>query len=124
MFLIVLVYCIIALHKISLNRDASYIDFSEWPKDKKATINPKHIDGKCFQYAITAAFNCEQIKSYSERISKIKPFTEQYNWKEIYFQTHKKYWKKFEKNNKTIALNFLYVPHNTEKIRHAYMSQK
>ena len=31
--------------------------------------------------------------------------------------------KKFESNNKSIALNILYVPHNTEKIRHAYKSK-
>ena len=29
----------------------------------------------------------------------------------------------FEKNNKTIALNILYVPHNTEEIRHVYKSK-
>ena len=28
-----------------------------------------------------------------------------------------------KKNNKTIALNILYVPHNTEEIRHAYKSK-
>ena len=31
-----------------------------------------------------------------------------------------KNWKKFEQNNETIALNILFVPHNTEKIRVAY----
>ena len=29
----------------------------------------------------------------------------------------------FEKNNKIIALNILYVPHNTKQIRHAYKSK-
>ena len=29
------------LHKISLNRGGSYIDSSDWIKNKKATINPK-----------------------------------------------------------------------------------
>ena len=37
--------------------------------------------------------------------------------------SHKKNWKKFEKNNKTIALNILYVSDNTGKIRHAYESK-
>ena len=37
--------------------------------------------------------------------------------------SHKKYWKKFESNNKSIALNILYVSHHPEKIRHAYKSQ-
>ena len=39
------------------------------------------------------------------------------------FPSHGKDWKKFYSNNKSIALNILYVPHNTEKIRHAYKSK-
>ena len=41
------------LHKISLNRSGSYIDSPNWLKNKKATINPKNNDDKCFQYAMT-----------------------------------------------------------------------
>ena len=48
---------------------------------------------------------------------------DQYNWKEIDFSSHGKDWKKFESNNKSIALNILYVSHSTEKIRHAYKSK-
>ena len=44
-------------------------------------------------YAITAALNHEQIKKDSQRISKIKPFIDKYNWKEIGFPSHKKDWK-------------------------------
>ena len=43
-------------------------------------------------------------------------FVGQYNWKEISFPSHEKDWEKFESNNKSIALNILYVPHNTEKM--------
>ena len=39
------------------------------------------------------------------------------------FPSHNKDWKIFESNNKSIALNILYVPHNTEKVRHAYKSK-
>ena len=73
-------YC--KLHKISLNRGGSYIDSSKWLKNKKATINPKNNDDKCFQYAITVALNHEQIKKDPQIITKIKPFIDQYNWKE------------------------------------------
>ena len=55
-------------------------------------------------------------KTNPQRISKIKPFIDQYNWKEIDFPTHSKDWKEFELNNKTIALNILFVPYNTKKI--------
>ena len=53
----------------------------------------------------------------------MKSFFEQYNWKEIDFPSHKKDWKKFKENNKSIAFNILYLPCNTEEIRHAYKSK-
>ena len=56
-------------------------------------------------------------------MSKIKPFIDQYNWKDIDFPLHSKDWKNFESINKSITLNILYVPHNTEKIGHAYKSK-
>ena len=101
-------YC--DLNKVNLNRDKSYIESPEWLKNKKATINPKINDNKCFQYALTVALNYKQIKKDPQRISKIKPFIDQYDCKEIDFPSHKKDWKKFESNNKLIALNVLYVP--------------
>ena len=111
------------LNKVSLSRGGSYIDSPKWLKNKKATINPKNKDHKYFQYALTVALKYKQIKDHPERISKIKPFIDQYNWKEIDFPSHGKDWKKFASNSKSIALNILYVPHNTEKIRHAYKSK-
>ena len=111
------------LNKVSLGRGGSYIDSPNWLKNKKATINPKNIDDKCFQYALTVALNYEKIKKDPQRISKIKSFIDQFNWKDIDFPSHSKDWKRFESNNKSIALNILYVPHNTEKIRHAYDSK-
>ena len=110
-------------NKISLNRGGSYIDSPKWLKDKKSTINPKNNDDKCFQYAVTLALNLDKIKRDSQRISKIKPFIDQYNWKDIDFPPTSKDWKKFEQNNE-IALNILYVPHNTRKIQVAYKSKQ
>ena len=43
--------------------------------------------------------------------------------KKIFFPSHRKDWKKFELSNKSIALNILYVPHNTKEIRHACKSK-
>ena len=112
------------LNKISLGRGGSYIDSPEWLKNKKATINPQNKrDDRSFQYAVTVALNYENIKNNLERISKNTPFIDKYNWKEIDFPSNSKDWKKFESNNKSIALNILHVPHNTEKIRHVYKSK-
>ena len=95
-------------NKISISRGGSYIDSPKWLKNKKTIINPKNNDYKCFQYAVTV----DKINKNSQRISKIKPFIEEYNWKDIDFPSTSKDWKKFELNNE-IALNILYVPHNT-----------
>ena len=107
------------LNKISISKGGSYIDSPKWLKDKKSTINPKNNDYKCFQYAVTLALNHDKINNHPERISKIKPFIEEYNWKDIDFPSTSKDWKKFELNNE-VALNILYVPHNTKKIEIAY----
>ena len=109
-------------NKISLNRGGSYIDSPKWLKNKKSTINPKNNGYKCFQYAVTLALNLDKIDNRPQRISKIKPFIDQYNWNEIDFPSTSKDWKKFELNNE-IALNILYVPHNTKKIPIAYKSK-
>ena len=91
-------------------------------KNKKSIINAKNNDYKCFQYAVTFALNLDKINKNSQRISKIKPFIEEYNWKDIDFPSTSKDWKKFELTNE-VALNILYVPHNTKKIKIAYKSK-
>ena len=76
------------LNKVSLSRGGSYVDSPEWLKNKKATINPQNKkDNRCFQYDFIVALNHEQIKDHPERISKIKPFIDQYNWKDIFSVT-------------------------------------
>ena len=110
------------LNKISISKGGSYIDSPKWLKDKKSTINPKNNDYKCFQYAVTLALNLDKINKNSQRISKIKPFVEEYNSKDIDFPSTNKDWKKFELNYE-VALNILYVPHNTKKIEIAYKSK-
>ena len=101
------------LQKIGLKRGGSYIDSPEWLKNKKATINTENNDDNCFQYALTVALNHQNIVKNPQIITKIKSFIDRYNWKETDFASHSKVWKKFEQNNKTIALNILFAPHNT-----------
>ena len=111
------------IQKISLKISGLYVYSPKWLRNKKSTINPKNNEGKCFQYAVTATLNYQNIKKNPQRILKIKPFINQYDWKEIDFLSHKKDWKTFELNNKSIALNILFVPYNSEKIRLAYKSK-
>ena len=53
----------------------------------------------------------------------MKTFINQYIWKDIDFPSTSKDWKKLELNNKSIALNILYVPHDNKKICHAFKSK-
>ena len=51
--------------------------------------------------------NCEEIKKDLQIITKIKPYINEYNREWINFPSTKDVWKKFEKNNVTIAGNVL-----------------
>ena len=74
-----------SFNKTSIYRGGTYIDSPKWSKDKKSTISPKNNDDKCFQYPVTLALNLDNIDNHPERISKIKPSINQYNWKDIDF---------------------------------------
>ena len=111
-----------SFNKTSIYRGGTYIDSPKWLKDKKSTINPKNNDDKCFQYAVTLALNLDNIDNHPKRLSKIKPFINQYNWKDIDFPPTNKDWRKLELNN-DIALNILYIPHNTKKTQRTYRSK-
>ena len=86
---------------------------------KEAIIN----DDSNFQKALDDALSYQSIKTQPERISAIKPYINNHNWEEKEFPAGPKDWKKFKQNNKTIALNVLFVPYNTETIRVAYRSE-
>ena len=68
------------------------------------------------------ALNLNRINKDPQRVSKIKPFIEKYNWEDIDFPSTSKDWKKYESNNE-IALNTLYVRHNTRKIHITYKTR-
>ena len=95
-----LLYC--KCHKIN-------IDSPDWMKKKKTATNPKNEDYKLFQYASTVALNREEIKRHLQRISKIKPFINKYNWNGIKYPSKVHDWKTFEKNNPSIALLILFI---------------
>ena len=107
------------LNRITITKGGSYIESPKWLKDKKCTINQKSTDNKYFQYATTLALNFNNIEKHHQRISKIKPFIDNYNWNDINLPAAKKDWNKFEVNNKNVALNILYVPFNTKKNRNS-----
>ena len=66
---------------------------------------------------MTITLKHEEIGTRSQRITKTKPFINKYKngvekegiWEGINFPPDKDNWKKFQKNNPTIALNVLYA---------------
>ena len=58
-------------HKKYLNSGGSFINYPQWIKNKKATINPIDKKDKCFQYAATVVLNHEEIGIYAETLPKL-----------------------------------------------------
>ena len=103
-------------NRITISKGGSYIESPKWLKDKKCTINQKNSDNMCFKYAATLALNLNKINKHPQRISRIKPFIDNYNWNSINFPSTGNDWNRFEVNNKNVALNILYIPYNTKKV--------
>ena len=102
-------HSVMKCHKVNFICGGSYISSPDWIKKKKATVNPKNTDNKSFEYIATVALNYEEIESHPERVSNIKPFINKYNWEGINYPSKINDWKRFKKNNPTIALNILYT---------------
>ena len=67
-------------HKMSLRRAGQYTDSSDCIKKKKSNnkLKSNNNSEKCFQIKVAAAIKPQN----SERISKIKPFINNFNWEE------------------------------------------
>ena len=67
LFLIQFNLCITNVIKSILNVMVHILILLTETKNKKATINSKNEDDKCFQYAATVTLNSEKIKCNPER---------------------------------------------------------
>ena len=111
---------------IVLIRGSSYVKSPLWIWKKKATINPKNDaehDDNCFQYAIIKYLHHHELNNHPERISKLKPFINNYNWKNINFPAQRKDWERFERNNTNIAINIFSLPFQRKTVELQYKSK-
>ena len=95
-------------HQVNLNRGGSYIESSDQIKNKKAAINPIN-EKEMFSIHCNSGVKLWRNKKDLQRITKPKPFINKYNWERINYPLEKDDWKKIEKINETIRLNFLYT---------------
>ena len=106
----------INFHRMVLTRGNSYIELPGWIKNKKAVINPQNKDEECFKWAVIGALHHEDIKDHPERISLLRPYEKQYNWKGLESPTSIKNIDKFEKNNPGAAVNVLFSKKKRQNI--------
>ena len=88
-----------------LTPGGSYITLPKEISSRNATINPKNEDDRCFMWAIIVALHRDDIGVHPERISKIRKYVDNYDWRDT-FPVHPrdiKIWE--EKNN--IRVNVL-----------------
>ena len=104
-------------------KNLSELNSLGWLQGKKEAIINNNNNNNDFQNALDDALKYQNIEKDPQRISKLKPYINKYNWEGIEFPAGPKEWGKFERNNKTIALNVLYIPHNTKTISVAYRSE-
>ena len=102
-------------------KNLSEVNSLGWLQGKKEAIINNNNNN--FQNALDDVLNYQTIETHPERISKLKPYIDEYNWEGINFPAGSKEWQKFEQNNDTIAFNILYVKHNIKKISVVYRSK-
>ena len=77
---------------------------------KEAIIN----DVNSFQNALNEALNYQTIETHPERVSKIMPYIDKYNWKRIEFPAGPKDWKNLNKIIRKLLLIY-YLYHTIQK---------
>ena len=107
-----ILYMDINIHRLNLTRGASYIKLPDWLSKKKAIINPKKLDNKCFKWAVIAGLRWEEIGANPERISKLRRYKNELDWNEIAYPVSTKNISKFETRNR-IGVNLLAISGRT-----------
>ena len=98
-----------------LTQGTSYTELPEWIKSKKAVINLQNKDEECFKWAVIAVLHHKEINDNPERISLLRSYENQYNWKGLEFPVSIKKIDKFEKNSHGIVVNMFFSNKKSQK---------
>ncbi|GFW55306.1 uncharacterized protein TNCV_116921 [Trichonephila clavipes] len=92
-------YLELRINKYNPLRGSSYIDLPKKIKDKKAVINVKNDDNKCFMWSVLSALH--PADDHVDRISKYKPYKNELNFEGIEFpvKMDDRVFKRFERLN-------------------------
>ena len=101
-----IMYTGISIHRLNLTRGSRYILLPDWLAKKKAILNPKNLDMKCFKWSVIAALKWEEIDRDHQRVSKLRRYENEFDWGEINYPVSTSDINKFEKQNR-IGVNVL-----------------
>ena len=73
------------------------LNSSGWLRAKKEEIIDNNNNNNNFQNALDDALNYQTIEIHPERILKLRPYINKYNWEGIDYPAGSKEWQKFEK---------------------------
>ena len=92
--------------KYDPTRAGRYIELPEWIKLKKACINIKNKDQKCFKYCIQSVVYGKIRKHHPEEMFHYNKLKDDIlNWKGVNFPTGNRDIDRFEENNKVVSIN-------------------
>ena len=106
---------------LNKNNENTYVETPICIKSKKAVLNPKSNDNKSFQYSITLSLYHKEVGNNFNRITKIKPYVNNFNWNNINFPPANQDYETFELNNENISLNIYQF--DNEKVSQLYKSK-
>ena len=99
-------YLDVNFHQLNLTRGSSYLPLSNWLARKKVIINPHNNNEECFKWVVTAAENVGMTNP--QRVSKLRRFTDNYDWSGLKFPASTKDIGNFEMRN-NVSVNVLAV---------------
>ena len=92
--------------KFDPTRAGSYIELPEWIKLKKACVNIKNKDQKCFKYCIQSVVYDKISKHHPEEMFHYNRLNDDIlNWDGVKFPTGNRDIDRFEENNKLVSIN-------------------
>ena len=103
-------------NKYNPTRAGKYINLPKWISLKKACINIKNKDEKCFKYAIQCGYHKIYEKSHSENFYHYKKIEDGLSFDGINFPANNNDIDKFEELNHNVSVNVFEVDDEQEQI--------
>ena len=106
----------IMYNKYNPTRAGHYIKLPQFISLKKACINVKNLDEKCFKYAVECGFYKIYEKSHPENFYHYKKLNSELNFEGVNFPANNNDIDRFEENNKDVSINVFEIDDETNDV--------